>query len=63
VRDIFNVITILLVAAWAIGFFALRMGIFIHMFLLTAVLVLIIKAIKDRRNFRKNHLIITNQLK
>jgi hypothetical protein len=63
VRDVFNVITILSVAAWVIGFFVLSMGIFIHMFLLTAILVLIFKAVQDRRNFKKNHLIITNQLK
>jgi len=62
VRDVFNVITILFVAAWVIGFFVLSMGIFIHMLILTAILVMIIKALQDRRNFKRNQIIITKQL-
>lgn len=43
VGDILNVITGILIVSWAVGFFALSLGSFIHLFLLIALITLVFK--------------------
>jgi len=49
VGDVINLITVVLIASWAVGFFALSLGTFIHIFLLIAILTLIFRVIQGRR--------------
>jgi hypothetical protein len=58
VKDILNLIAVVLIAAWAVGFFALSMGIFIHMFLVIALFALLLRLIQGRRIFSRNNSII-----
>jgi hypothetical protein len=58
VKDILNLIAVVLIAAWAVGFFVLSMGIFIHMFLVVALIALMLRLIQGRRIFGRNNSII-----
>jgi hypothetical protein len=49
VGDVINLVAVILVASWAVGFFALNLGIFIHVFLLIAIIALIFRVIQSRR--------------
>jgi len=58
VKDTLNLIAVVLIAAWAVGFFALNMGIFIHMFLVVALITLLLRLFQGRRIFNRNNSII-----
>jgi hypothetical protein len=52
VEDVLNLSSVILIASWAIGFFALSMGVFIHLFLILAILAIVYKVILGRRMFK-----------
>jgi hypothetical protein len=60
VGDILNVIAVILIASWVVGVFVLGLGIFIHWFLLAAIIALILRVILYRQTAKKNHLSITS---
>lgn len=48
-KDIFNVVVLILALAWTVGFFAFNIGGFIHILLLIAFGVLITRIFRKRR--------------
>jgi hypothetical protein len=60
VGDILNIATVILIASWAVGVFALGLGIFIHWFLLAAIITLVTRVILYRQTAKKNQLSITS---
>jgi len=50
-RNLLYVIAVILIVAWAIGYFGYHSGGFIHVLLVIAIIVLVIKVLQGRKIF------------
>jgi hypothetical protein len=50
-RNLLYVIAVILIVAWAIGYFGYHSGGIIHVLLVIAIIVLVIKVLQGRRIF------------
>jgi len=48
-RDILYVVAVILIIAWALGFFAFHVGGLIHILLVIAIIAIIVRVIQGRR--------------
>ena len=50
-RDILYVVAVILIIAWALGFFAFHVGGLIHILLVIAIIAILVRVIQGRRVF------------
>ncbi len=48
-RDILYVVAVILIIAWALGFFAFHVGGLIHILLVIAIIAILVRVIQGRR--------------
>jgi hypothetical protein len=48
-RDILYVVAVILIIAWALGFFAFHVGGLIHILLVIAIIAVLVRVIQGRR--------------
>jgi hypothetical protein len=48
-RDLLYIVAVILIIAWAVGFFALSAGGLIHVLLVIAIIAILVRVIQGRR--------------